>query len=413
MIYKLQRKFILISAISIFAVVLLIIVAFGVINYNLMNKTLDTLAESISHGGGRFPDSFGAQPTPPDDGKQHKDDYGFINPETPYSTRYFTVWLDTEGELLRVDRRSIFSVSESEAYEYAKDALAKGEKTGWISNFRYRCMTGEKGYVAVFVDGSMNRASFAQSLLIVIAVLLVSASIILILIIIFSKKVMRPVAESYEKQKQFITDANHELKTPLTLILANLDIAEGELGENEWLQDIRGEAGRMTELVDHLVVLSRMDEAPTSNGFSSVALGEIVFEASSEFSALAELRGKRLECKVEKDICVRGDEMLLRRLIGILLDNAVKYCDEGGEILVCLKKKGRALLTVENTYAEVKATELDRLFERFYRADKARSAGGGYGIGLSIAKAIVESHKGEISAYRKDSEHIGFKVALR
>lgn len=412
MIYKLQRKFILISAASIFAVVLLIIVSFGIINYNSMNSTLDTLTDSILQGGGRFPDSFGA-PGPPHSDKDMHLDNGFITPETRFSTRHFTVWLDAESNLSRVDCESIFSVSEDEAFEYAKKALSSSGEKGWISSYRYRYVNNENGAVVAFVDGSMNRAAFAQALLTVTMVLIVSASVILLMIILFSKKVMKPVAESYEKQKQFITDANHELKTPLTLILANLDIAESELGENEWLGDVRSEAGRMTELVNQLVVLSRMDEAEAKLGLGSVALSEIVCEASAEFGALAELRGKKLGCEVEEGICVRGDEPLLRRLIGILLDNAVKYCDEGGEILVCLKKKGRILLTVENTYAAVSSVELGRLFERFYRSDKARSVGGGYGIGLSIAKAIAERHKGEISAYRKDKEHIGFRVALK
>ena len=234
----------------------------------------------------------------------------------------------------------------------------------------------------------------------------------MILIFLLSKKAVKPIAESYEKQKQFITDANHELKTPLTLILANLDIAETELGQNEWLDDIRAEGNRMAELVGQLVALSRMDEG--SNGMNVVELpiGQIVAETISEFEPLAKEREKTLTSTVDGNAVCHGDEVLLRRLVGILMDNAIKYCDVGGEINVSLRHGRRTVLTVENTYAAVAELELNKLFDRFYRADKARTFTGGYGIGLSMAKSIVENHKGEVSAYKKDSTHIGFKVVL-
>ena len=229
---------------------------------------------------------------------------------------------------------------------------------------------------------------------------------------LFSKTFMKPVAESYEKQKQFITDANHELKTPLTLILTNVDIAEAELGTNEWLDDIRSEGHRMTELVNQLVALSRMDEENVSAEVSEMDLGEIVSDTISEFQPLAAEQGQRIIVDVDPNLQYRGEEALLRRLISILMDNAVKYCDEGGEIRVCLKRRKFVVLTVENAYRNVDAIELGRLFDRFYRADKARTAGG-YGIGLSIARMIVQKHRGEITAYRKDGTHIGFRAVLK
>jgi len=236
--------------------------------------------------------------------------------------------------------------------------------------------------------------------------------LVLTLILLLSKRAVKPIAESYEKQKQFITDANHELKTPLTLILTNLDIAESELGKNEWLADIRSEGNRMTELVNQLVALSRMDEESYALNISQVPLGKIVSDTVSEFEPLAVSRGKTLGADVDTALTCLGDENLLRRLIGILLDNAIKYCDYGGDIVVTLHRHRHTVLTVENTYAAVGELALNRLFDRFYRADKARTFQGGYGIGLSMAKSIVEKHKGEITAYKKDAAHIGFKVTL-
>ncbi|MBR2431720.1 MAG: HAMP domain-containing histidine kinase, partial [Clostridia bacterium] len=264
----------------------------------------------------------------------------------------------------------------------------------------------------VFVDGSMSRSSLMQSMTIAGFVLLGCAALVLILIFLLSKKAVKPIAESYEKQKQFITDANHELKTPLTLILANLDIAEAELGQNEWLDDIRAEGHRMTELVGQLVALSRMDEEGRSLNFTEVTFGELVADIAREFEPLAKERGKALVSNVDKEIFCFGDEALLHRLVGILMDNAIKYCDQGGEITVNLHRGRRIILTVENTYEAVGELELNRLFDRFYRADNARKFTGGYGVGLSMAKAIVEKHNGEIAAYKKGSTHIGFKVLL-
>ena len=249
----------------------------------------------------------------------------------------------------------------------------------------------------------MSRSMLMQSTASAGFVLLGCAALVLILIFLLSKKAVKPIAESYEKQKQFITDANHELKTPLTLILANLDIAEAELGRNEWLEDIRAEGHRMSELVNRLVELSRMDEAEHALHFSEFNLSELVSDRASEFDTLAQKRGKELITELDGDVPYLGDEALLHRLVGILLDNAVKYCDEGGRIHITLRRDKRIVLTVENTYADVERIELSRLFDRFYRADRARTFTGGYGIGLSMARAIVEKHRGRITAYKKDA----------
>ena len=145
---------------------------------------------------------------------------------------------------------------------------------------------------------------------------------------------------------------------------------------------------------------------------TDVALGELVADTVAEFEPLAKERGKAITSSIDKEISYLGDEALLHRLVGILMDNAIKYCDQDGEISVNLHKGRRTVLAVENTYAAVGELELNRLFDRFYRADKARKFTGGYGVGLSMAKAIVEKHKGEITVYKKDATHIGFKVIL-
>lgn len=414
MIYKLQKRFILIS---ITAVLFVIALVFGVIvalNISSMNRNMDILADRVSEGGGSFLDSF-EEMMPPDQAPPIKEkNFGFITPETPFQTRHFTVFFDREGKVAQTFTESIYAIDEATAIKYAERVMADEDEheRGWISNYRYKVFSADMGMGVVFVDGGMSRSSLMQSMTIAGLVLLGCAALVILFIILLSKRMVKPIAESYEKQKQFITDANHELKTPLTLILANLDIAEAELGKNEWLDDIRVEGYRMTELVNQLVALSRMDEEGQPMNMTEVPLGELVADAVSEFEPLVKERGRGLHIAVDKDIVYFGDKELLHRLIGILMDNAVKYCDNGGEIGVTLHRDRRVILTVENTYAAVDEIELHRLFDRFYRVDKARKFTGGYGVGLSMARAIAEKHRGEITAYRKDSTHIGFKVVL-
>ena len=412
MIYRLQRKFIFISTISVLLVITLVFGVMLTLNISSMNRNMDILSDRVSEGGGRFPGSWDEMPRPDKIPPRDEQNFDFITPETPFSTRHFTVFFDRNGEVSQTMMESIFSIPEEKAIDYAKEAIDSGDERGWIYNYRYKVFSTELGCGVVLVDGSMNRSALMQSMTIAGIVLLVCAALVLILIFLLSKKAVKPIAESYEKQKQFITDANHELKTPLTLILANLDIAEAELGENEWLGDIRSEGHRMTELVNQLVALSRMDEEGHPMKVTEVPLGELVADTVSEFESLAKDRGKGLSANIDKEITYFGDEALLYRLVGILMDNAIKYCDNGGEISVTLRRGRRVVLTVENTYSAAAEIELNRLFDRFYRADKARTFTGGYGIGLSMAKAIAEKHKGEIAAYQKDNAYIGFKVTL-
>ena len=412
MIYKLQRRFIIVCTVSVLAVVGLV---FGIIlawNVSSMNKNMDILADQVSLGNGTFPGSNGEGLKPDQVPNVKEPNFDFITPETPFATRHFTVIFDKSGKVLNTFTESIYSITNEQAAEYANEVIDEGGERGWISSYRYKVFYTNFGKGVVFVDGSMSRAIMMESTTIAGVVLLACAALVLVLIFLLSKKAVKPIAESYEKQKQFITDAGHELKTPLTLILTNLHIAEAELGQNEWLDDIRSEGDRMSELINQLVALSRMDEDSHEIESSEVALGEVVTNTVLEFEPLAKDREKTIVSDIDNTVVYNGDEVLLRRLVGILMDNAIKYCDNGGEITVALHKSRKIVLTIENTYSAVSELELNRLFDRFYRADKARTFTGGYGIGLSMAKSIVEKHKGEISAYKKDDTHIGFKITL-
>ena len=409
MIYNLRKNFIKISALSILIVFSVIFVGIAVTNRIQLNSTMDTLADVIAENGGQFPD-FELQPAQ----RPGKDFPGkdIITEETRFSTRFFTVWLNNSNTITQFNTDFIFSVDKEQISEYTQKALSKHKDRGWIEGYRYKVFTHSAGKAVVFVNGEMNSAVSNRFVLLSFMVLCCSGAVLLLVFVLLSKKAVYPIAESYEKQKQFITDANHELKTPLTLIMSNVDIVEEELGKSEWLDDIRSEGQRMTQLINRMVSLSRMDEEQTAIHAEDFNLTNVVYDTASDFVQLASDNNKILYCRAQPNVLYKGDEALIRQLMSILLDNAVKYCDTDGEIHIDLSKNRHTVITVENTYADADNVELDKLFDRFYRADKARTYNGSFGIGLSIAKEIVNKHSGEISAYKK-ANTIGFKVELK
>ncbi len=408
MIYRLRKKFIGICILSFVAVFMVVFALIYLITSVQTNQSLDRHADIISENDGRFP-SFGepmpggsSMPMPPE---------GF-NRESPFTTRYFTVRFDERSGTVFADTMQIASVGEEEAKGYAAEALRAGTERGWCDDYRYKIYDTETGTAIVFVSGIASKENNRNFMLGTLAVFALCSVVIIVLIVFISKRAIKPVAEGYEKQKQFITNANHELKTPLTLIRTNLDILESEVGENEWLSDIRDETLLMSELVNRMVSLARMDEEGTRLEMKEFSVSDAVEDTVSSFVPSIESSGRRLLIGISSPTSYIGDEAGIRQVVSILMDNALKYCDNGGEIRVILAGDKHPILCIENSYSAVGNVELDRLFDRFYRADKARTYGAGFGIGLSMAKAIVEKHRGTITAYNIENRIIGFKVRL-
>ncbi len=405
MIYNLRKKFIGICVLSFIAVFIVLFGLIYLITTLQTNTSLDRHADIISENDGRFPNfneiiPGAGMPMTPD---------GF-NRESPFTTRYFTVKYDKKSGSIYADTQQIYGVSKKEAEGYAQRAIKSGHMRGWVDDYRYKIYSTASGTSIVFVSGISAKENNRSFMLGTLSVFALCSVVIIILIIFISKRAVKPAQESYNKQKQFITNANHELKTPLTLIRANLDILESEVGESEWLSDIRDETMIMAELVNKMVSLARMDEEGTQLEMKEFCISDAVADTVSAFSPTAEKSGKRISLDIKSSLTYIGNEAAIRQVTSILMDNALKYCDTGGEISVRLTAERRPVLTVENSYAAVGGVELDRLFDRFYRADKARTFGTGFGIGLSMAKAIVEKHRGSITAYGIDGSKIGFKV---
>ncbi len=407
MIWRLRKKFIRICILSFIAVFLAVLSLIYATTSIQTNRTLDRHTDMISQNDGKFPDfneikPNGGAPTPPD---------GF-NMESPFTTRYFTVYFDRSENAVLINTQQVASVTESQALSFAEKALENENERGWVGDYRYKVYPYGNGNAVVFVSGASLRENNRGFMLGTVSVFALCSVVIIILIIIISKKAVKPNAESYEKQKQFITNANHELKTPLTLIRTNLDILESEVGESEWLSDIRDETLLMSEFVNQMVELARMDEEASRLQVKEFCLSDAVEDTVFAFASSVESKGQRLSINICPYCNYTGNEANIRRVVSILMDNALKYCDNGGEIRVELFDGKHPVLTVENSYGAVDNIILDRLFDRFYRADKARTYGTGFGIGLSMAKAIVEKHHGSITAYNASNNMIGFKVKL-
>ena len=431
MIRDLRKKFILVAMLSTLVVLTAIMGVVNISNYKEMLDRADDMTALLIQNDGRFPeepaDENSEIPDKPDDTKRTNNgtdtqtppekpqgDREHYSVETPFETRYFTVTADEDGEITDCDLERIAAVDEDTAEEYAKKISEKSGETGFEGIYRYRVTETDDGIKYVFLDCRREISNFRTVLVTTVSVSLLGLAAVLVLVVIFSRMVFRPVEESIQKQKRFITDASHELKTPLTIIDANTEVLEMESGESQWTKSTRKQIQRLTGLVQQLVTLSRLDEEKGLRDIAEFNLSEAIADSVQPYEVLAQTKEKKLVLEIEKNIFYAGDEKSVRQLTGILMDNAVKYSSEKGNIRLILKKKGKKiLLEVYNDADELPQGKLDVLFERFYRLDSSRNSGtGGSGIGLSVAKAIVQAHKGKITAENKNGKGLTITILL-
>ena len=419
MIRDLRKKFILVAMLSTMLVLTAIMGVVNFSNYREMLDRADEMTALLEQNDGKFPEepSWHEQDdteTPPAKPENDEKDKSRFSVETPFETRYFTVTVDENGEVTDCDLDRIAAVDEETAEEYTQTAQQKNKTTGFQGIYRYRVTETEDGAKYVFLDCRREISNFRTVLVTTISVSLLGLAAVFVLVVIFSRMVFRPVEESIQKQKRFITDASHELKTPLTIIDANIEVMEMESGESQWTKSTRKQIQRLSGLVQQLVTLSRLDEEKGLEEKCEFNLSEAVSECVQPYESLAQTREKNLTLNIEEDITYTGDERSIRQLAGILMDNAVKYSSENGNITLTLKKKGKKIfLEVYNDADDLPQGKLDVLFERFYRLDSSRNSGtGGSGIGLSMAKAIVQAHKGKITAEHKNGRGLTITVIL-
>lgn len=355
--------------------------------------------------------------------------------EMQYETRYFSLLTDDRGNIIGANFDNIAFVDDrlaedllSETFDgdppdghdrgmvedpqssfgYVRKELDGDEmkKMGGSTTF-YKSISGDhgqlpdSGYIYVFVDCSRRIIDMRSLRVSTIVIGLGSFLLFFLIISGFSKRAIQPYIDNHEKQKQFITNAGHELKTPLTIISANMEVLEMIEGKNEWTESTLNQVKRLTRLVGDLITIARTEEYDDEKLLcETVDASAAVKELCESFAPVAEKEGKRIETVIEDGVTVSGDGKMLGELFSILIDNAVKYCDDKGCVRVELSRRKKGLMyCVSNDYAEGKNVDYSRFFERFYRGDTSHnSQKAGYGIGLSMAQSITKLHKGRISA---------------
>lgn len=427
MIKRLRNRFIRITMLSVTAVMLLLTAILNTANYistdSDLRGTLDLIYENEGtipvpvrgpDGNGTGAKLPGAKPEDDPSGDT-QDIRGRFTPETPFSTRFFVLRYADAGELVRANLESIASVTEDDAGEYIAAAMSHGEGYGYYGSYRFFVAAdGEGRNMAIFLDCYQEQRAVRTVLLWSLAADAACILLVLLLVVLLSRRAIDPVVRSAERQKQFITDASHELKTPITVIATSLRVLEMETGKQKWIDKAQAQTEKLTELVNSLVTLSRMDEEESPLRMEPFCVSDAVSETAESFRDFAASHGHALTVSVEPELTYRGDEYAVRQLVSILLDNAVKYALPGSPITVALEKTRRGVVLRTANRCEPSA-ELDtkKLFDRFYRADPSRSAEtGGFGIGLSIARGIAEGHHGSISA-EVNGDEIEFTAELR
>ena len=414
MIAKLQKRFVRIAMLSVLLVMLLLSVIVDVTSLVSTNARLNEVLSFITENQGSFP--IQQRGDHPEGERPERRPNDLINIETPFSTRFFVLRYNDAGELEDADLNSIAAVTEEDVDHYLALALKHGEGYGYVSGYKYLVVrTGEDRNMAVFLDCYQDLLSIKGQLTGSAAAIVFCTLMTYMLLRLFSRRAIDPVVRSAEQQKRFITDAGHELKTPLTVITTCLSVLEMETGKNKWIDKIQAQTDKMRDLVNDLVTLSRMDEERPPVIMADFDISAAVAETADSFADSAQAAGLTLEQDIESGLSYHGDEAQIRQLCSILLDNAMKYALDTSPVRIGLKKeKSGIVLRCSNACAELPQEELNKLFDRFYRPDKSRSSEtGGFGIGLSIARSIAQAHRGTIKAAAPQPGIIEFTAILK
>ncbi len=421
MIRRLRRSFVGITMLSVILVLTLLMGTINVVNYISKDQSNAQLLQMLVDNNGSMPSETtppNAQPNSDGTAPPEKPEESVTKPrnwsaETPYETRYFSVTLNEDEETVSVDTGKIAAISSSDAIAMAQSLSSSGKSSGYSGNYKFCTATNSSGQtIYIFLDCTRDLSSVRQFLRYSLLISLGGTVAIFFVAVLLSRRAVRPIAESYEKQKHFITDASHEIKTPLAGIASCTDVLEMEQGESKWSQGIRSQVERLTELTQGLVSLARMDEHTGPLATEEINFSKLLEETVDPFLLMAQNKGQQFQLRCEPDLKVQGDRRMLQQLCSILADNAVKYTPDGGTITFTLQQKGRKInFTAENDAEGLSLGSQKQLFDRFYRGDQSRSSQcPGYGIGLSLAQSIVAAHNGKIEATSRDGKSFSISI---
>lgn len=437
MIKKLQKNFIRIAALALLFVLLLVTASINGAFLYQSNQILNHRLNGLLHSQDKKPknnaSTSAGQNSQSDDADSptHKHDKQPPEQESAFelfpqlhnkmlqNTSGYVITTDTSYQLLDVAYCSEEDEADTDAIgTFLASVKASGKSHGWYQTNKYQILhdTDEDGSeilrIAV-LDASPSLYSILSVLLISLIVGTVLFLILLLLIVAASRRAIQPLIESYQKQNQFITDAGHELKTPLTVISANSELARMTYGDSEWFDGIDRQVQRMNKLVRELITLAKMDEQQKLD-FEPFNLSDALYDVMLPFEQVLTRQEKKLIYDITDDITLKGNESSIRELISILIDNAAKYCTEQGTVHVTLHTVNNKIhLGITNDFPDAENCDFSAIFDRFYRADKSRKSDGSYGLGLSIAKNIVEMHHGTITAKAAGATKVVFEVVFR
>lgn len=392
MIKKLKKKFINIAMISVSAVLMLLVLSVNTANcisvWGEIRGTLKTIG-----------DNRGKLPRPENTGK------GFFDgkAERPYFIRYFVLYYDDNGNIVRADLDNIAAVTEDDIDSFVQKAVKNGEGYGRYGGYVFSVKKeGENKNSAVFLDCYRQMGTVTNFALLSLGAMALCICLVYVILHLCARKVIDPLIKAAEKQKQFITDAGHELKTPITVIATSLKVLEMENGKQKWIDKAQAQTEKLKELVNAMTFLSKMDEWESPVNMEDFDFTSAVKETANSFSDFAKEKGHRLITDICENTVYCGDEYAVRQLCSVLLDNAIKYASEGSDIFFKTEKlrKGVSVKCV-NKCEKFEDGETEKIFHRFYRRDKSRSSDG-FGIGLSLAQTVAESHAGYIKATEKN-----------
>ena len=411
MFRKLKIRFILLASAAIVCILLTMIAVLNSVRFLQTNGEIQAVLNILSANNGDFPSVEETAESLQNDR---------ITIDTIYQYRYFSVVYKEDKTLYSTNLDHLSNLSKEQALSYANKVIKDSRISGVFkvgSQFYSYQITQDsktKRYLLVVLDSTNYLESRNDFFWLSIQLCFYSFIFFVLVVSGFSNFAIRPYIKNYENQKRFITNAGHELKTPLAIISANTELQELMTGENEWTESTKDQVKRLSNLINQMVVLARLEEQPDVN-LVDVNFSEVVKKVAGNFKSVIEKAGKKYEIKLQEDIHVKATKDELYELVSILIDNACKYCDEDGQIFVTLtkaKRGKRARLTVANSYADGKNVDYSRFFDRFYREDESHNQKQpGYGIGLSMAESLVRIFKGRIwVSYKKGL--IGFTVLL-
>lgn len=407
MLKKIRWRFIGAAMLAFSTVIILIASLVNIANYiSVTRKTDETIGYILDYESSASRGGFDSRPPMPFQGMPDE--------EANYMTRFFIVAVGSDNLVIATSMDYVASITESEAVSYAKEAMSKLTDRGYMDGYRYQKIEYDEATVVIFLNSTREIQSMRSLLFMTLAISGGSLILVFVLVLLLSKRAIRPIAQNMELQKRFITDAGHELKTPLTSISTSLDVIEMDKGADEWTDNIRQQVGRLTGLVGELVTLSKLDEVKPVAVKEKFDLSGAMWEMVEVYTPQAKATGKTLDTFIEDNVNITGDKAQVQQMLSVLIDNAIKYSDGRAAINIALTRAhGKARIVVYNTCNYDKVPDVDRLFERFYRPDKSRNSNtGGNGIGLAIARSVAEAHGGRISASCPDGKSMTITVEI-